>query len=98
LLEDTEQEAKLAVKWILQITSQDNLELKTMTKNFHSAEIFLLHKIQSKWMSDHRELTQGGKQNPGSQTNKLVQQQINNLNTFIQISILAISEALGFGG
>lgn len=56
LLNETEQEAQLTKKWILNINQQQELESKTLTQDFNSSELFLLHKIQSKFMSQFRQL------------------------------------------
>jgi len=84
LLDDTENEAQLTKKWILQINKQDRLESKTLTTDFEGAELTLLHKIQSKYLRKYRK-----------ETNK---EQLQQLDVKIQMSILAVSEALGFAG
>ena len=101
LLEETEKEARLSEHWILKITEQDHLELKTLTQNFASAELLLLHRIQSKWMREHRNLHKliaSAKGTANSANIPQYQQQLRKLDNLIQMSILAISEALGFGG
>lgn len=96
LLEETENEAQLAAKWILAITGQEALEQKTLSKDFNGPEVILLHKIQSEWMREYRELIQKIKADSGN--SKHLQQKLQRLSITIQMSILAISEALGFGG
>jgi hypothetical protein len=98
LLAQTEAEGKLTERWLLDIMDQDQLEAKTMTQDFHSPELLLLHKIQGRLMDQHRKLTSEMKAEHNSQQQKAYQQQIQKLNIYIQMSILAISEALGFGG
>jgi len=101
LLENTEKEAKLATQWILRITEQERLEAKTLTQNFNSSELFLLHRIQAKWMREYRSIQKqiaDAKGTPNASNIRQFQKQLRKLDTFIQMSILAISEALGFGG
>ncbi|PRP81386.1 hypothetical protein PROFUN_11007, partial [Planoprotostelium fungivorum] len=94
ILEETEAEAELSKSWILKINGQENLVSKTMTQDFNSPELYLLHKIQARWMSKYRQLQE--KKTPAN--NRQTQTQLHQLNLGIQMSILAISEALGFGG
>eukprot|EP01117_Protostelium_nocturnum_P012732 TRINITY_DN4701_c0_g1_i2.p1 TRINITY_DN4701_c0_g1~~TRINITY_DN4701_c0_g1_i2.p1 ORF type:complete len:1027 (+),score=335.62 TRINITY_DN4701_c0_g1_i2:233-3313(+) len=96
ILEETESEAQLSIKWILTINQQEKLVSKTLTQDFESPELFLLHKIQSKWMDKYRKLSHEAKVNINR--NKQIQEELRTLNLGIQMSILAISEALGFGG
>jgi phosphoenolpyruvate carboxylase len=104
VLDDTEREAQLTKKWILNINQQKELESKTLTQDFNSAELFLLHKIQSKYMSLFRQLTSKKqhllkyKTEQGDAEAKSLNAQLELLSIFIQMTILAISEALGFGG
>jgi len=84
VVEDIEEEAQLSKKWILKITEQDQLKIK-YAKDTNSGRLFLLHKIQSYFLRIHRN---------GNFTSKQRVELENN----IQLTILAISEALGFGG
>jgi len=91
LLVETENEAELSKRWVLSINGQKALESKTMKQDFKSPELYLLHKIQAKWMSKYRTVQEKKK---GKQT----QEELHTLNLGIQMTVLAISEALGFGG
>jgi len=99
LLKETENEARLSEHWVLKITEQDHLESKTLTQNFRAAELRLLHYIQAKWLREYRELSRSSAAaEKGSFVRKNQQQLCRVLDNFIQMSILAISEALGFAG
>jgi len=94
ILEETEEEAERSKRWILTINGQDKLISKTMTQDFNSPELYVLHKIQARWMSKYRHL----QEKKTHANNRKTQEQLSQLNLGIQMSILAISEALGFGG
>lgn len=85
VLEDPQIEAKLTKEWILKITNQDRLISKVIKKDFDSPELLILHKIQSRFLEKYHQLKKSGE--------KTKQIQI-----FLQMTILATSEALGFGG
>jgi len=87
ILELTEKEAQITKQWILSINGQTEMQSKTITTNWNTPELLLLHKIQSKFLKAYRQL-QSPKDN----------QKIQQLGVYIQMTILAISEALGFGG
>jgi phosphoenolpyruvate carboxylase len=90
VFEEAEKEAQLTKHWILDIMDQDELQQKSLIlkKNVHSEELFLLHLIQSYYLRSYRKLQ---KENGNTQ-------QLQALETYIQMTILAISEGLGFGG
>jgi hypothetical protein len=58
VLDDTEAEAQLTKKWILSINQQTELVSKTLTTDFNSPELLLLHKIQSKFLHQYMDLSQ----------------------------------------
>jgi len=89
VFEETEREATLTKQWILDIMDQGELiaSKSLFLKNINSAELFLLHLIQSTFLKAHREAQVNGDT-----------QMIKELEAPIQMTILAISEGLGFGG
>eukprot|EP01125_Pyxidicula_operculata_P016577 TRINITY_DN5721_c0_g1_i2.p2 TRINITY_DN5721_c0_g1~~TRINITY_DN5721_c0_g1_i2.p2 ORF type:complete len:518 (+),score=118.38 TRINITY_DN5721_c0_g1_i2:1937-3490(+) len=87
IFEDTEEEAALSKKWVLAILQQEELVNKHWKKNMRSPELFLLHRIQSHYLKIYN-------QTSGSASSK----QLDSLDTHIQMTILSISEGLGFGG
>jgi phosphoenolpyruvate carboxylase len=93
LLAETEEEASLAKKWVLSITKQSELQLKMLVRDFHSPELVLLHKIQAKLLKEYMS-KYGNAKSQGLHPTKDQQE----LETHVQMSILAISEALGFAG
>jgi len=90
VFDEAEREAQLTKKWILDIMDQENLQQKSLIlkKNVNSEELFLLHLIQSYYLRSYRKLHKGNGNT----------QQLQALETYIQMTILAISEGLGFGG
>lgn len=58
VLDDTEVEAQLTKKWILSINQQTELVSKTLTTDFNSPELSLLHKMQSKFLHQYMDLSQ----------------------------------------
>eukprot|EP01121_Diplochlamys_sp_Union-15-3_P017774 TRINITY_DN632_c0_g2_i1.p1 TRINITY_DN632_c0_g2~~TRINITY_DN632_c0_g2_i1.p1 ORF type:complete len:370 (-),score=68.75 TRINITY_DN632_c0_g2_i1:450-1559(-) len=84
VLEHSEREAELTKKWIMNIMEEKELHSKMLSNDFNSPELALLHKIQVKFLEEYK--TESNK-------NKLRELQV-----YIQMTILAISEALGFGG
>ena len=46
VLDETEREAQLTRKWLLQVMGQEELESKTYTINFNSPEVLLLRAYQ----------------------------------------------------
>jgi len=89
VFEETEREALLTKKWILNIMDQEELIAKSLLlkKNVNSEELFLLHLIQSSFLRRYRQAMKKG-------DSHLLQ----TLHSPIQMTILAISEGLGFGG
>jgi len=98
LLDETEREGKLSTGWILKIMNQEQLEAKTLTQEFHSTELYLLHKVQAHLMRKHRQLSERSTKAQDQKEIRAFQLQLQTLGIHIQMSILAISEALGFGG
>jgi len=92
LLNQTEKEAQLARSWVLNINQQNELENKSSFLAHSGPELYLLHKIQYKFLQQYPTLLSV------KPTTKQLREQLNNLNDCIQMTILAISEALGFGG
>jgi len=94
VLEETEAEAQLTKKWVLLINEQDTLQMKTLRQNFHSPELTLLHKIQCLFLQEYRRLhaIPTDKKTPADKL------KLTNLSYQIQMTILAVSEALGFAG
>eukprot|EP01126_Amoeba_proteus_P052600 TRINITY_DN6367_c0_g1_i5.p1 TRINITY_DN6367_c0_g1~~TRINITY_DN6367_c0_g1_i5.p1 ORF type:complete len:1025 (+),score=205.87 TRINITY_DN6367_c0_g1_i5:375-3449(+) len=88
LMEESEREAQLTKSWILKISKQDKLQSKGLKKNVLHPSLFLLHVIQSLFLLTYRKAL---KANVSTTT-------LRNLETYIQLTILAISEGLGFGG
>eukprot|EP01127_Copromyxa_protea_P017640 TRINITY_DN5407_c0_g1_i1.p1 TRINITY_DN5407_c0_g1~~TRINITY_DN5407_c0_g1_i1.p1 ORF type:complete len:1205 (-),score=266.29 TRINITY_DN5407_c0_g1_i1:52-3405(-) len=88
VIEDTEREANLTKEWILKIMGQDKLVNKNVKKSVFSPEMFLLHCIQSRFLKLYRDMKKEGASF----------QELNKVETYIQLTILAISEGLGFGG
>jgi len=83
------------------------LTSKTLKQDFNSSELFLLHKIQSKVMREYRatlakkqalSADKTLKQEQIELEHKQLQRTLDNLSVYIQMTILAVSEALGFGG
>jgi phosphoenolpyruvate carboxylase len=107
VLNKSEHEAQLTREWILKISEQQTLTSKTLKQDFNSSELFLLHKIQSKLMREYR-ATLAKKQALSTDKTlkqeqieleyKQLQRSLDNLSVYIQMTILAVSEALGFGG
>lgn len=93
LLDVTEEESRLTAAWVLRITGQTELELKMLNRDFHSTELNLLHKIQAKFLKDYQQQYGTVK---GSIARPTQEQQ--DLESAVQMSILAISQALGFAG
>jgi len=91
VLEQTEKEAHLTAKWVLLINGQDKLFSKTLKHDWRSAELYLLHRIQSRFLKRYIEVAQLPKSPENTENLRM-------LNVYVQISILAISEGLGFGG
>ena len=89
ILTMTEREAQLTTKWLLDILQQDHLEPKTFMHDFKSPELEILHHIQARFLKIARDFT------PGTRS-KLVDER--KVAVYIQMTILAISEALGFAG
>lgn len=89
IFEETEREAELTKQWILDIMDQDELIAKSLIlkKNVNSEELFLLHLIQSTFLKAYRVAQKKGDN-----------QTMQDLQAPIQMTILAISEGLGFGG
>jgi len=89
VFEETEREALLTKKWILNIMDQEELIAKSLLlkKNVNSEELFLLHLIQSSFLRRYRQAMKKGDS-----------QLLQTLQAPIQMTILAISEGLGFGG
>jgi len=89
VFEDSETEAKLTKKWILDIMDQDELTPKSMLlkRSVQSEELYLVHLIQSHFLRIYPRVKKSG--DP---------KEIETLETYIQMTILAISEGLGFGG
>lgn len=90
ILDLTHREAELTTKWVLDILQQDKLELKTLTQDFNAPELEVLHYIQARFLDKAKDSSA-----PSSRA-KLVGER--KLGPCIQMTILAISEALGFAG
>jgi len=86
VLMDIEEEAERTTKWVLSISKQKILRNK-YGKNTFNARLFLLHKIQSYLLKRYRK-----------EKDTMTAKMRSELDKYIQISILAISEGLGFGG
>lgn len=91
ILEQTEREAQLTSKWLLLINGQDKLFSKTLKTDWRSGDLYLLHKIQSRFLKRYIEVSKLPKSHETTD-------QLRRISVYIQISILAISEGLGFGG
>lgn len=91
ILDRTEAEAKLVHRWLLRIMEQDELRSKTLTRDYDSSELFVLHAIQAKLLCEHRYL----KSEVAGSDHK---DKMTTLEMYIQMSILALAEGLGFGG
>jgi phosphoenolpyruvate carboxylase len=89
ILEMTHRESVLTTTWILGILEQEELQSKTLTQDFNSPELEVLHHIQARWLTVAKDFV------PGTRS-KLVDER--KIGIYIQMSILAISEALGFAG
>lgn len=89
ILNLTHQEADLTTKWVLDILQQEKLESKTLTQDFNAPELEVLHHIQAHFLGKAKEIA------PNSRS-KLTDER--KLGVYIQMTILAISEALGFAG
>jgi len=86
VLQSIETEAQLTVKWVLAISEQKQL-INKYSKDTKDARLFLLHKIQSYLLKLYRK-----------EKDTMSSKAREELDKYIQISILAISEGLGFGG
>jgi phosphoenolpyruvate carboxylase len=84
VLEECEKEAILSKEWILKITKNEKLRLKPELKDFDTPELLILHKIQARLLQEYFK-------DPKNAKNKV-------LLTQLQMTILSISEGLGFGG
>lgn len=91
ILDMTHREGELTQKWILAILNQTELESKTLTTDFHSAELGVLHYIQAKFLAQAAALA-------NSREARIKPSDTTKLGIYIQMTILAISEALGFAG
>ena len=91
LLDLTHREAELTKKWILTILQQTTLVPKTLTQDFESPELEVLHHIQAKFLSK-------AKSSSSLHGSRAKQTEERKLGVYIQMTILAISEALGFAG
>jgi len=91
ILAQTENEAQLTTKWVLLIAGQEKLTSKTLKHDWKSSELYLMHKIQSRFLKHFIAASQLPKSPPTTQL-------LSRLSVYVQISILAISEGLGFGG
>ena len=69
-----------------------------MAQDFNSNELQLLHKIQSLYMRNYRVIQSKIAKETDQRQTRIYQQKLSTLNLYIQMTILAISEALGFGG
>jgi hypothetical protein len=88
VLELTENEAELTKEWVLKI--QEKESLTRHLKEFNSTELELLHKIQSRFLRKFAALSEKKNQESRKELSKLSQ--------YVQMTILAVSEGLGFGG
>jgi phosphoenolpyruvate carboxylase len=95
VLRQTEAEAALTQKWVLLISQQKALEQKTINVNFNTPQLRLLHVIQNRLLSQYRSLNLNQKGFVTDPTQRQIQKR---LEECVQMTILAISEALGFGG
>jgi phosphoenolpyruvate carboxylase len=91
LLSITEEESRLTAAWVLRITGQSELELKMINRDFNSVELTILHKIQAKFLKDYQKLV-------AAKTAGRPSFEQQELEAAVQMSILAISQALGFAG
>jgi len=89
ILDMTHKEALLARSWVLDILEQDELVPKTLTIDFNSPELEVLHHIQAHWLTIAKDFV------PGSRSKVVDERKVG---VYIQLCILAISEALGFAG
>jgi len=94
LLQDSEDEAQLTRDWILKINRRASMQVHSMKKDFNSSELYILHKIQARFLRNYRALT--GKSSGSWSSSK--SRELTLLTVFCQMSILAISEGIGFGG
>jgi len=90
LLETTEKEAKITRKWVLSIMGQSDLFNKTIKISYKTPELEVLHRIQAKFMQDFAKIK--------NLTDSTSRSKAREYSTWIQMTILAISEGLGFGG
>eukprot|EP01087_Luapelamoeba_hula_P018107 TRINITY_DN5792_c0_g1_i1.p1 TRINITY_DN5792_c0_g1~~TRINITY_DN5792_c0_g1_i1.p1 ORF type:complete len:1167 (-),score=167.95 TRINITY_DN5792_c0_g1_i1:77-3277(-) len=97
ILEYTEAEAVLATRWVLAISKQTQLSSKTMLQDWRSPELYLLHKIQSRFLQRYREI-ESARKKTGGQRPRAELESLDRLRVYIQLTVLAVSEALGFGG
>jgi len=81
-----ETEAQLTGKWVLAISEQTSLKNK-FAKDTNNPRLFLLHKIQSYLLHLYR-----------NEKDTMSGAKREELDRYIQLTILAISEGLGFGG
>jgi len=86
VLQDIEKEAQLTGKWVLAISEQTILKNK-YAKDTNNPKLFLLHKIQSYLLHLYR-----------NEKDTMSGAKREELDRYIQLTILAISEGLGFGG
>jgi len=92
VLQNIEAEADLTTKWILAISKATTPKNK-YAKSTDNPRLVLLHKIQSHYLRLYRNT-----QVKMSTHDKMITKEQNELSNYIQLTILAISEGLGFGG
>jgi len=90
VLTDTEEEAQKTKNWLLKIVDANKFSQKQIHRNYGSIELLVLHKIQSRMLEGYNTYVQEGKQ--------MHRKELSDLSVYLQMTILAISEALGFGG
>lgn len=93
VLQMTEAEAQLSRTWILRIMEQDKLESKTLTTDFNSPALIALHAAQAKMLAEYRQIS-----DQEEIENETIWEKKVNLEMYIQMTILALAEGLGFGG
>jgi len=90
ILNMTHEEAELTKACILEIMQQKELESKTLKQDFRSAELEILHRVQCKFLKEYNELESKCLGKSGTES---IESQVD---VYVQMTILAISEALGF--
>jgi len=92
ILNMTHEEAELTKDCILQIMQQKVLVSKTLRQDFRSSELGILHRAQCKFLREYKELESKCLGKSGTES---IESQVD---VYVQMTILAISEALGFAG